>query len=98
MADTCSTSRHPSEIVEMHILWRVWPLYGVFSPGLGAQDPDHRLVQAEVAGEHRRTAELVGFAGDIAHDAAGKPYELGGPSVLASNVGLHEPMIGILGA
>src|SRR6187402_1617865 len=69
MADTCSTSRHPSEIVEMHILWRVWPLYGVFSPGLGAQDPDHRLVHAEVAGEQRRTAELVGLACDIAHDA-----------------------------
>ena len=41
---------------------------------------------------------LVREAGGIVSDVTGKPYELGGPSVLASNFGLHEPMIGILGA
>ena len=41
---------------------------------------------------------LVREAGGVVSDVAGKPYELGGPSVLASNFGLHEPMIGILGA
>src|SRR5215208_3305504 len=76
MADTCSTSRHPSEIVEMHILWRVWPLYGVLPDRTSrsalpssAQDPDNRLVHAEVAGEQRRAAEFVGLARDVAHDA-----------------------------
>ena len=41
---------------------------------------------------------LVREAGGIVSDVAGKPYELGGPSMLASNFGMHEPMIGILGA
>jgi len=41
---------------------------------------------------------LVREAGGVVSDVAGKPYELGGLSVLASNFGLHEPMIGILGA
>ena len=41
---------------------------------------------------------LVREAGGIVSDVAGKPYELGGPSLLASNFGMHEPMIGILGA
>ena len=30
---------------------------------------DHGVVQAEVASEHRRAAELVGFARDVAHDS-----------------------------
>ena len=38
---------------------------------------------------------LVREAGGIVSDVAGKPYELGGPSLLASNFGMHEPMIGI---
>src|SRR5215211_3523024 len=37
--------------------------------GLRAQDPDHRLVHAEVAGEQRRAAEFVGLSRDVAHDA-----------------------------
>ena len=41
---------------------------------------------------------LVREAGGIVSDIAGKPYELGGPSVLASNFGLREPMVEILGA
>ena len=41
---------------------------------------------------------LVREAGGIVSDVTGKPYELGGPSVLASNFGMHEPMIEILGA
>jgi myo-inositol-1(or 4)-monophosphatase len=41
---------------------------------------------------------LVREAGGIVSDVTGKPYELGGPSLLASNFGMHEPMIGILGA
>ena len=36
--------------------------------------------------------EAGGFVGDI----AGQPYELGGPSILASNVGLRDPMVEIL--
>src|SRR5690349_18577249 len=40
---------------------------------------------------------LVREAGGVVSDTAGKPYELGGPSVLASNFGLHDPMIEILG-
>ncbi len=40
MAGACSTSGRPSEIVEMHILWRVWPLYGVFSGSAGLR-PAH---------------------------------------------------------
>ena len=39
MADTCSTSRHPSEIVEMHILWRVWPLYGASGENYATKIP-----------------------------------------------------------
>jgi len=39
---------------------------------------------------------LVREAGGVVSDIAGKPYELGGPSILASNFGLHQPMIEIL--
>ncbi|MBM3649616.1 MAG: inositol monophosphatase [Alphaproteobacteria bacterium] len=41
---------------------------------------------------------LVREAGGLISDISGKPYELGGPSVLATNFGLSEPMIEILGA
>jgi myo-inositol-1(or 4)-monophosphatase len=41
---------------------------------------------------------LVREAGGVISDTAGKPYQLGGPSLLASNFGLHEPMIDILKA
>jgi len=30
-------------------------------------------------------------------DIAGKPYDLGGPSILASNTGLHDAMVEALG-
>ena len=39
---------------------------------------------------------LVREAGGIVCDIAGQPYELGGPSVLASNFGIHDPMVEIL--
>ena len=39
---------------------------------------------------------LVREAGGIVSDVAGKPYELGGPSVLASNFGLRDPMVELL--
>ena len=39
---------------------------------------------------------LVREAGGIVSDIAGQPYVLGGPSVLASNFGLRDPMVEIL--
>jgi myo-inositol-1(or 4)-monophosphatase len=39
---------------------------------------------------------LVQEAGGLISDTAGKPYVLGGPSILASNVGLRDSMIDIL--
>jgi myo-inositol-1(or 4)-monophosphatase len=39
---------------------------------------------------------LVREAGGVITDIAGKPYELGGPSILASNVGLRDAMVGLL--
>ena len=39
---------------------------------------------------------IVREAGGIVSDIAGQPYELGGPSVLASNFVLRDPMIEIL--
>jgi myo-inositol-1(or 4)-monophosphatase len=41
---------------------------------------------------------LVRESGGVVSDIAGKPYELGGPSLLASNFGLRESMIEILAA
>ncbi|MBV8189714.1 MAG: inositol monophosphatase [Alphaproteobacteria bacterium] len=40
---------------------------------------------------------LVREAGGVVCDLAGKPYELGAPSLLASNFGLREAMVEILG-
>ena len=39
---------------------------------------------------------LVREAGGVIGDIAGKPYELGGPSLLASNFGLRDSMVEIL--
>ena len=39
---------------------------------------------------------LVREAGGVVSDIAGKPYELGGPSLLASNFGLRDSMVEIL--
>ena len=39
---------------------------------------------------------MVREAGGVVTDIAGKPYELGGPTVLASNFGLHQPMVELL--
>ena len=39
---------------------------------------------------------MVQEAGGLVSDTAGKPYVLGGPSILASNAGLRDPMIDIL--
>jgi len=39
---------------------------------------------------------LVQEAGGLISDTAGKPYVLGGPSILASNVGLRDSMVDIL--
>jgi myo-inositol-1(or 4)-monophosphatase len=39
---------------------------------------------------------LVREAGGVISDIAGKPYELGGPSLLASNFGLRDSMVEIL--
>ena len=39
---------------------------------------------------------LVREAGGMISDIAGKPYELGGPSLLASNFGLRDSMVEIL--
>ena len=39
---------------------------------------------------------MVREAGGVVSDISGKPYELGGPSLLASNFGLHAPMIELL--
>ncbi|HEY2611097.1 MAG TPA: inositol monophosphatase family protein [Reyranella sp.] len=39
---------------------------------------------------------LVREAGGVIGDTAGKPYELGGPSLLASNFGLRDSMVEIL--
>jgi myo-inositol-1(or 4)-monophosphatase len=41
---------------------------------------------------------LVREAGGLITDVAGKPYALGGPSILASNAGVRDTMIEILGA
>ena len=41
---------------------------------------------------------VVREAGGLVTDIAGQPYELGGPSVLASNFGMHDPMVEILSA
>jgi myo-inositol-1(or 4)-monophosphatase len=41
---------------------------------------------------------LVREAGGLITDVSGKPYALGGPSILASNAGVRDPMIDILGA
>jgi myo-inositol-1(or 4)-monophosphatase len=39
---------------------------------------------------------MVREAGGVIGDIAGKPYELGGPSLLASNFGLRDSMVEIL--
>jgi myo-inositol-1(or 4)-monophosphatase len=39
---------------------------------------------------------MVQEAGGLVTDTAGKPYVLGGPSILASNAGLRDPMIDLL--
>ena len=39
---------------------------------------------------------LVREAGGVIGDISGKPYELGGPSLLASNFGLRDSMVEIL--
>jgi len=39
---------------------------------------------------------MVREAGGLVGDIAGQPYELGGPSLLASNFGLRDPMVEIL--
>jgi len=39
---------------------------------------------------------LVREAGGLISDAGGQPYELGGPSLLASNAGLRDPMVEML--
>jgi myo-inositol-1(or 4)-monophosphatase len=39
---------------------------------------------------------LVREAGGVVNDITGKPYELGGPSLLASNFGLREPLVEML--
>ena len=39
---------------------------------------------------------MVREAGGMVTDIAGKPYALGGPSVLASNIGLRDTMVEIL--
>jgi myo-inositol-1(or 4)-monophosphatase len=39
---------------------------------------------------------LVREAGGVITDIAGKPYELGGPSILASNMGLRDEMVEML--
>jgi len=39
---------------------------------------------------------MVREAGGVVSDIAGKPYELGGPSLLASNFGLRDSMVEIL--
>jgi myo-inositol-1(or 4)-monophosphatase len=39
---------------------------------------------------------LVREAGGTVTDLAGKPYGLGGPSILASNLGLHDAMVELL--
>ena len=39
---------------------------------------------------------MVQEAGGLVTDTKGQPYVLGGPSILASNVGLRDPMIDIL--
>jgi myo-inositol-1(or 4)-monophosphatase len=39
---------------------------------------------------------LVREAGGMISDAAGQPYVLGGPSILATNDGLRDPMVGLL--
>ncbi len=39
---------------------------------------------------------LVQEAGGLVTDTRGQPYVLGGPSILASNVGLRDAMIDIL--
>ncbi len=39
---------------------------------------------------------MVREAGGVVTDIAGKPYELGGPTLLASNFGLHQPMVDLL--
>jgi len=41
---------------------------------------------------------VVREAGGLVTDIAGQPYELGGPSVLASNFGMRDPMVEILSA
>jgi myo-inositol-1(or 4)-monophosphatase len=40
---------------------------------------------------------LVREAGGMVNDIAGKPYPLGGPSILATNAGLRDSMVEILG-
>ena len=39
---------------------------------------------------------LVREAGGLISDATGQPYELGGPSLLASNAGMRDPMVAML--
>jgi myo-inositol-1(or 4)-monophosphatase len=39
---------------------------------------------------------LVREAGGMISDAAGQPYVLGGPSILATNAGLRDPMVELL--
>src|SRR5262245_19926815 len=52
------------------ILWRVLAVVWRSGRLRAAQNLDHRLVQAEVAGEHRGPAKLVRLARGVAHDAA----------------------------
>jgi myo-inositol-1(or 4)-monophosphatase len=40
---------------------------------------------------------MVREAGGLISDVSGQPYELGGPSLLASNFGMRDPLIEILG-
>ena len=40
---------------------------------------------------------MVREAGGQVSDISGKPYDLGGPSILASNTGLHDAMVEALG-
>ena len=39
---------------------------------------------------------LVREAGGLISDTSGQPYELGGPSLLACNAGLRDPMVEML--
>jgi myo-inositol-1(or 4)-monophosphatase len=42
-------------------------------------------------------ALMVREAGGLVTDTKGQPYPLGGPSILASNFGMHAPLVELLG-